>query len=267
MVTPSIAPKTIDDVILSLQRTLEISPMCPSRSFTGCTITPKGMIVLVDWDYDQMIMASENGSLVIKNNISSQPVDVSCIDDKTFAISYNVYPSKIGIINLSSAPQENKIGTTNMFYGITNRQGRLIYCSRGKGIQSVDFIGNNACTIVEGREMLDWSYVAASGDKLYHTDPTTNTVTCYNITGEKGWEYKDDSILQNIRGVTTDQADNAYVASLGNDSIVVISTDGKHARRLLGKEDGLIQPCGIYIDKTRNNMLVSCFNVHMYKVS
>ncbi|CAC5411426.1 unnamed protein product [Mytilus coruscus] len=94
--------------------------------------------------------------------------------------------------------------------------------------------------------------------KVNFTNPATSTVTCYNITGEKVWQYNDETVLNGIRGVTTLQGDNVYVASYGNNSIVVMSPDGKYARRLVGEEDGLNQPHGIYLDKTRNNLLISC---------
>ncbi|VDH93176.1 Hypothetical predicted protein [Mytilus galloprovincialis] len=117
--------------------------------------------------------------------------------------------------------------------------------------------------------MSSLNHVTASGGKLYHTNFTNDTVTCYTITGEKVWEYNDKSVLQDTCGVTTDKDANVYVASYGNNNIVVISPDGKHTKRLEGTDDGLYQPHGIYLDKASNHLLVACYNgtVHMYRVS
>ncbi|XP_063434348.1 E3 ubiquitin-protein ligase TRIM71-like [Mytilus trossulus] len=271
LVKPSVEKKRINDINLSLHRKLKIPELNILSMFTGCTITPTGKIVLVDWNHHNVFILSENESLECKINVSNQPVDVTCIDDKTIAITFNYTygPYKIETINISSKQKEKEIETSNCCYGITNEQGRLVFYSLGKGIQSVDFSGKDHSTIVKEPKMSDWNYVTVSGGKLYHTNRSTDTVTCYTITGEQIWEYSDKSFLKNICGVTTDKDANVYVASYGNHSIVVISQDGKHARRLIGREDGLSQPWGIYLDKTRNNLLIACYNgdVHMYKVS
>ncbi|XP_063435845.1 uncharacterized protein LOC134716768 [Mytilus trossulus] len=273
LVAPSFEKKTINDIHLSSHRKLKIPDLnlnSPSM-FTGCTITPSGKIVLVDWNFNNVFILSKNESLECKINVSSQPIDVTCIDDKIIAITHNHPdgPLKIETINICSKKKEKDIDISGCCYGITNIHGRIIYCSLSKGIQAVHFSGNDHSTIVEQPMMFEWKYVTASEDKLYHTNRITDIVTCYNTTGEKVWEYNDKSFLKNIRGVTTDNDANVYVASFGNHSIVVISADGKHARRLIRGEDGLSQPCGIYLDKTRNNLLISCNNgdVHMYKVS
>ncbi|CAG2218249.1 unnamed protein product [Mytilus edulis] len=257
LVAPSVEKKTINDINLSSHRKLTISKLNSPSRFTGCTITPSGKIVLVDWINNYVFVLTENESLESKINVSSQPIDVTCIDDKTIAITHS-YPYgsfKIETINISSKQKEKKIRTSNLCYGITNEQGKLIYCTFVivSTFELYPFFGNDC---------------AASGRKLYHTNPSTDTVTCYTITGEKVWEYGDKTVLKNIRGVTTDNDNNVYVASLGNNSIVVISPDGKHARRLVGNDDNLHQPHGIYFDKTRNNLLISCYNgdVHIFKV-
>ncbi|XP_071168475.1 uncharacterized protein [Mytilus edulis] len=274
LVAPSVEKKTINDINVSSHRKLKLPELLnyPSR-FTGCTITTAGRIVLVDWNYNHVFVLNENESLECKIDVSFQPLDVTCIDDNTIAITHNYSPFELEIINISSKQKERQIRNSNACYGITKRQGRLIYCLKGTGIQSVDSFGENASTLVttlvKQPKMSDWNYVAASKDKLYHTDTRTDTVTCYTISGEKIWEYNDKSVLDDIRGVITDKDANVYVASFGNNSIVIISSDGGEAKCLIGKYDGLNQPHGIYLDKARNNLLISCYNgdVHMYKVS
>lgn len=269
LVTASSTKRTIDDINFSSHRKIKIPELNLQSRFTGCTITPSGNIILVDWNYNTVFVLNENESLKFKKRFPCRLVDVCCIDDTTIAISHLCFTTQIEILNISSEQKEIPIRTSNECYGITNEQGRLIYCLKKTGIQSVDVSGDDAFNVVKQPRMSKWNYVTASGDKLYHTNPTTDTVTCYNITGEKIWEYNDKSVLKDIYGVTTDKDANVYVASRGNDSIVVLSSDGKHARRITGKEDGLNQPHGIYLDKTGINLLISCYNgeVHMYNVS
>jgi DNA-binding beta-propeller fold protein YncE len=47
-----------------------------------------------------------------------------------------------------------------------------------------------------------------------------------------------------------------YVASLDNNSVVVISPDGKRCRTVLGKSDGIDRPTAICFDKVKNNLVV-----------
>jgi DNA-binding beta-propeller fold protein YncE len=49
---------------------------------------------------------------------------------------------------------------------------------------------------------------------------------------------------------------NVYVASLKNNSVVVISPDGKRCRTVLGDSDGIYQPLAICFDKVKNNLVV-----------
>jgi DNA-binding beta-propeller fold protein YncE len=49
---------------------------------------------------------------------------------------------------------------------------------------------------------------------------------------------------------------NVYVASRGNDSVVVISPDGKRYRIVLGESNGIYKPLTIYFDKVKHNLVV-----------
>jgi hypothetical protein len=45
-----------------------------------------------------------------------------------------------------------------------------------------------------------------------------------------------------------DKDSNVYVASLDNNSVVVISPDGKRCRTVLGESAGIDKPTAIYFD-------------------
>lgn len=269
LVAPSIRTKIIDDVHISSHKKLKIPGEDIQRRLIGCTISPTGKVILADWNYHTVLVFHEDESLKFEIITQTPPFDVSFIDENIIAVSHgDRAPFNIELINITSGQKEKQIKISKKCHGITNEQERIIYCSKGNDILSVDFSGNNAFTVVEQPEMSDLNHVTASRGKLYHTNSTNDTVTCYKITGEKVWEYNDKSVLKAIRGVTTDKDANVYVACKGNNSIVVISPDGKQARRLVGKEDGLNQPYGIYFDKAKNNLLIACYNgtAHMYKV-
>ncbi|VDI66257.1 Hypothetical predicted protein [Mytilus galloprovincialis] len=88
--------------------------------------------------------------------------------------------------------------------------------------------------------------------------PSTPIVTCCSLTREKMWEYK-DQLVSSPRGIDVDKNLNIYIASNGNNSVVVLSPDGKQARKLLGKDDGIGRPFGLAFDVKKENLLVVNF--------
>ena len=85
---------------------------------------------------------------------------------------------------------------------------------------------------------------------------------------DKIWELQDVAIIREPFGVAVDRDLNVYVASRSNNSVVVISPDGKRCRRVLGNSDGIDQPYAIYFDKVKSNLVVCNYNgtVFLYKV-
>lgn len=79
------------------------------------------------------------------------------------------------------------------------------------------------------------------------------------MSGDKILEHNDKSILKKPIGVCFDKSSNICVASNGN-TINIISFEGNFARCILGKEDGINRPFGIYINIERYNLFVSSFD-------
>ncbi|CAG2206650.1 unnamed protein product [Mytilus edulis] len=240
------------------KKKIEISKEENGIGITGCTIMPSGKIIFVDQYNDRLVIHNDNGLFVCAIPVSHHPLDVTCIDENTVAVTHNAKPYHIEIINIVNKKIVNKIKTSNQCYGITNENERLIYYEVGSGIQIADVKSESTATTVvkvDGEHI--WNYVTTSKGKIYHTKYESGTVTCYTVTGHKVWEYTDESILKSVHGVAVDNDSNVYVVSNENDSIVVLSPDGKHARRLLTNENGIQQPYGIYFDKGRNILMVT----------
>lgn len=250
--------KTINDINLTSLKQFEVSKGKKRIAIAGCTIMPSGNIVLVDQNNDRLVIHNDNGLFVFEIPVSHWPVDVACIDETTVAVTHNGMPYHIEIINILNKKIVNQIETSNQCYGISNEKGRLIYNENGSGIQTIDVNNESTATTVvkvDGKHI--WNYVTTSKDRIYHTKSESDTVTCYTVTGQNVWEYKDESILESVHGVAVDNDSNVYVVSNGNNSIVVLSPDGKHARRLLERQNGIQCPCGIFFDIGRNVLLVT----------
>ncbi|CAG2201144.1 unnamed protein product [Mytilus edulis] len=231
-------PKTINDINLTLLTRFEISKGRTGLEISGCTILPSRKMVFVDRSNHSLVIHNENGVFESEILVLQCPVDVTGIDENTVAVTHNSEPYHIKVIDFANKKVVKKIKTSSICYGITNTEGRLIFYTFGSGIQAVDVTDESiVTTVVNDYEYSFWNYVTSSKDKIYRTDLYDRTVTCYTVTGQKVWEYEDETMLKWIRGVTDDNDSNVYIVS--NNSVDVLSPDGKKVRQLLGNEMGL----------------------------
>ena len=128
------------------------------------------------------------------------PCDVTYLDDRTVAVS--TY-SGIEIINIDTKKTERRINTDQWCSGITYQNGVLLWCERQRGIVMMKLSDDRITTLVKQSKVHSDCYITTY-NKIYQTNPNTNTVTCYTIKGDKLWEYKDESLLKDPHGVTVD---------------------------------------------------------------
>lgn len=121
----------INDVEMTLTGKLEFTGV------TGCSFSSTEDTFLVDYAKRRLLIL--NGDRTLKNDIllsNQKPVNVTCIDNKTVAVSFQ-YSNKIQIINILTKTIENWIKTTNNCYGISYSDGHLFNCEAVTGIQKV----------------------------------------------------------------------------------------------------------------------------------
>ena len=253
-ITPPVRNVSIHDINLVLLRKKE--RLCDL--ITGCTITPNGKFIFADYGKKGLHILNEDwtsDNLDVELPSISNAYDVTCIDDTRLGISTGM-SQQISIINIASKKTETIIITSDLCYGITQNEGSLLFCEKSKGISRVQLSDNSISLLFKQERFPDCTYVIASGDNLYHTNHTTKTVSCHKINGEKLWEFQDVVLIREPRGVAVDRDLNVYVVSTGNNSVVVISPDGKRCRKVLGKSDGINKPWAICFDKVKNNLVV-----------
>ncbi|CAC5395552.1 unnamed protein product [Mytilus coruscus] len=120
-----VPPKTINDIKMTLKRKFEFTTV------TGCSFSSKGDIFLVDYANKRLLDLKEDGTLKKGISLSNQhPSDVTCIDDKTVAVSFP-YSNQIQIINILPKTIERMVKTTSYCHGICYRDGHLLYCNNG----------------------------------------------------------------------------------------------------------------------------------------
>ena len=250
--------KSINDIKLTLHTTINIPKVKGNNAITGCIVSPNGKIIFVNYyPNPRLVILNEDGTLDKELTcLLGNPFDVTCLDDTTVAVStYN----GIEIININSTKTERRIKSSKLCYGITHHNGVLLWCEYQRGIQMMKLSDDRVTTLVKQSNLSYNSYITACGDKIYQTNRAISTVTCCTIKGEKLWEFKDESVLKDPRGVTVDNNSNVYVTSYSSNKVVVLEPDGRQGRQLISSEDGLNSPTGLYFDKSKNCLLVTNF--------
>jgi DNA-binding beta-propeller fold protein YncE len=213
-------------------------------------------MIFVDYtSYRRLAILNKDGTLdkVITCSLGS-PFDVTCLDDTTVAVSTSI---DIEIINIDSTKTERHIKTSNLCHGIKHHNEVLLWCEQQRGIEMMKLSDGRVTTLVKQSKLPSNSYITTCGDKIYLTNCITSTVTCYTIKGEKLWEFKDESVLNDPHGVTVDNNSNVYVTSYSSSKVVVLELDGRQGRQLISSEDGLNGSTGLYFDKSKNSLLVT----------
>ncbi|XP_063400225.1 E3 ubiquitin-protein ligase TRIM71-like [Mytilus trossulus] len=232
----------------------------------GCCVTTKGEFVFTNYDKeeeDTLTVLTTNGEVSFQINFSKsyRSFDVVCVDDTTVAVSSGFSDEKPGIcfLNLISRKLIKFIALPDSPYGITYDGKSLICGVINKDIHVIS-CADYSITTIPNTALCGLSYISCFDDKIFLTNPDQHIVTCYLYTGEKVWEFRDETILRDPWGITTDNKGNIVVAGYSSRNVVVISNDGKQCEQLLSFLDVnniLNTPEAIFFDNARKQLLVT----------
>ena len=257
-IAPPVRNVSINDINMVLLRKKERL----SSKITGCTITPNGKFIFADGGKKGLRILNEDwtsDNLEVELPAIPNSFDVTCIDDTRLGISTGEY-KQISFMDIVAKRTIAMTYTSNWCYGITQNERSLLFCEESEGISRVQLYGHSTSLLIKQEKFPYQTYVVTSGDNIYHTNNTTNTVSCHKINRDKLWEFQDVAIIREPHGIAVDRDLNVYVVSKGNNSVVVISPDGKRCRTMLGKSDGINNPWAICFDKVKNNLVVCNYN-------
>ncbi|XP_071145304.1 uncharacterized protein [Mytilus edulis] len=244
--------KSINAIKLKLVHTIKLY-----ADVTGCCFLPDGKIVLCDRSVKNLVQILNQHCILIFE-VSMSPYfafDVTCIDDKTVAVSSdNPNQTQINIIDVETRARRS-ITAADKCYGITHKDGSLMVCVEGKGVQNVN-IQNGKNTSLIPCDLGSCCYIVTSDTKLYYTNTKKHTVTCCDKRGNIIWTFKDENVLQDPRGIAVDNVGNVYTVSYSQHALIVLSADGQHSRHLLSKDNGLVNPFAVAYDKIQNRICV-----------
>jgi DNA-binding beta-propeller fold protein YncE len=250
-------PMSVENIQLNLKQKINIK----GTIIRGCSLLPDGKMVFSCYSSDTVRFINTEGieSFQIgKDKTGSCTYDTVYIkDNNSVAVSSGSSTAKrcITIIDIESKKVMTTIPMDTYIYGMAVKGRTIYHCAGHKGLKMLNLSDRSVSDII-GSNMSYVTCVTTSGDKLYYTNPNTNTVTCCDLHGATLWEFKDNCVLQYPHGISVDNDGNVYVVCYYSNSVVVISPDGQRHNKLLSSKDGLSYPYVLDYDKSTNRLLV-----------
>ncbi|XP_071121279.1 uncharacterized protein [Mytilus edulis] len=255
MVT-KVPSRSFENINLNLQQTVNI--LSKYTDTCGIYLLPDGRMVFCRLGNCIIIVLNANGSLDFEVTLPSSSFDVAYItEDNTLAVSSGgSYVHCIYIIDMQNKKIKKTIPVHGWIYGITYDGSRIIYSGLNIGIRMINLNDETISDIVRD-EIPPNCYVATFGDKLFTTNPKTNTVKCYDLQGKIQWTFQDRYVLCTPGGISVDNSGNIYVVGRSSNNLIMISPDGKQHRQLLCGSEGLSEPRAIHFSRERNILIVA----------
>ena len=254
MVAELSPPMSVENIQLNLKQKINIKGF----NIRGCSLLPDGRMVFSCYSTSIVRFINKEGieSFQISKDKTGSFDTVYIKDTNSVAVSSGYGDNAcIDIIDIESKKVMTTISMDTFIIGMAVRGRTIYYCAKHKGLKMLNLSDRSVSDIISSN-MSNVCYVATSGDKLYYTNTNTNTVTCCDLHGTTQWEFKDNRVLQDLRGISVDNDGNVYVVGCYTNNVVAISPDGQRHRQLLASKDGVSHPCVLDYDKSTNRLLV-----------
>jgi DNA-binding beta-propeller fold protein YncE len=254
MVAELSPPMSVENIQLNLKQKINIKGF----NIRGCSLLPDGRMVFSCYSTSIVRFINKEGieSFQISKDKTGSFDTVYIKDTNSVAVSSGYGDNAcIDIIDIESKKVMTTISMDTFIIGMAVRGRTIYYCAKHKGLKMLNLSDRSVSDIISSI-MSNVCYVATSGDKLYYTNTNTNTVTCCDLHGTTQWEFKDNRVLQDLRGISVDNDGNVYVVDCYTNNVVAISPDGQRHRQLLASKDGVSHPCVLDYDKSTNRLLV-----------
>ncbi|CAC5358059.1 unnamed protein product [Mytilus coruscus] len=254
------------NVISKVADNIEIEPFLLKRltvpkdmktlSIYACCILPDGKFVILDHYKKRLLLFSNDGIFIRKVVMFKQiPVDACFVRNNTVAVTLGFHCQA----TLVDIPKNKIIQTIKLHhgcYGVASDSETLVICSYDNRCTTLNLI-DMSHTILEGMEGV--RRISLFQGNIYGTNCRGNKVYCYKSTGELMWTFQHHDIesIEGIEGITLDMNGFVYISSYGNNSVVVVSSDGKNCKTILSEADGILRPTGIDINRETGIMIVS----------
>ncbi|VDI61562.1 Hypothetical predicted protein [Mytilus galloprovincialis] len=245
-----------DQIKPSLLKKLTIPKDMKFLNILACLILSDGKVIILDYNKKQLLLFSDDGFFIKKVvTFREYPLDACVVIDNTVAVLLGS-ANKTALVDVEENKIIQKVELFHYCYGVASDGRNLIISSDDNKIIKVNLDDMSQTIFKKGVEEL--YYIALFQGIITGTTSFQNEICCCKSTGEPLWTFQPQDIAE-PGGLTIDKHGYVHIASCRNNSIVVLSPDGKTCKTILSEDDGIKSPWGIDINKEKGLMVVSSF--------
>ncbi|VDI16219.1 Hypothetical predicted protein [Mytilus galloprovincialis] len=245
----------IEDIKPSLLKRLKIHKDMNTLCILACRILPDGKFIILDYFNNQLLLLSNDGIFIRKVfTFTSTPYDSCFVRNNTVAVSLGEV-KQTTLVDIEKNRIIQTIKLSHGCFGVASDGETLVISSRNWRCTRINLI-DMSYTVLEGMEKV--GYISIFQGNIYGIKYCDNKVCCFTSIGEPLWTCHHQDIDQPL-GITLDNNGFVYIVSLGKNSIVVVSPDGKTCKTILSAADGINHPYGIDINRKTGIIIVSSF--------
>ncbi|VDI03042.1 Hypothetical predicted protein [Mytilus galloprovincialis] len=244
---------SIEQIKPSNLRRLTIPEDRKSSNINACIILPddQNLILYSRFNKSHLLLFSNDG-MFIKEVVAFKgySFNTCLVRANTVAVTLEL-ENKTALVDVEKNEIIKTIKLSHFCKGLASDGQMFVISSSEKS--TVVNLRNKSHTILEGVRA---NCVALFQGNIYGSLHKAKQVNCYTSTGEPLWTFQNQDIVS-PRELALDNNGFVYIASSGNNSIVVISPDGKTCKTILSEADGINQPHAIDINRETGMMIVS----------
>ncbi|XP_052097532.1 uncharacterized protein LOC127732530 isoform X6 [Mytilus californianus] len=243
----------IEQIKPSLLTRLTTPKDMKTLSIVACRILPDGKFIILDCNKKQLLLFSKDGIFIrIVVTFTQNPCDACFFRNDTVAVSLG-YANQTTLVDIEKNKIIQTINLSHDCYGVASDGETFVICTTDRQSTRVN-LNDMSHTILEGMEGVE--RISLFQGNVYWTISSENKVCCLKSTGEPLWTFQHQDIDIPV-GITLDMNGFVYIVSSRNNSVVVVSPDGKTCKTILSEADGIECPYQIDINKETRIMIVS----------
>ncbi|XP_071165938.1 uncharacterized protein [Mytilus edulis] len=243
----------VEQIKPSLLTRLTISKDIKFLSISACLILPDGKFIILNGNRKQLLLFSNDGIFIRKVvTFTERPYDGCLVMNNTVAVALGQGNQTV-LVDVDRSKIIQSIKLTHNCFGVASDGKNLVIRNVGSQCTTVN-LSDMSQTIIEGMGAM--YCISLFQGNIYGTNDSANKLCCYKVTGELLWTFQHQDIARPL-GLTLDKNGFVYIASAGNNSIVVVSPDGKICKTILSDADGIKDPYAIDINRETGFMIVS----------
>lgn len=246
----------IEQINPSLLRTLTVPDEIRPIDVNACRILPDGNFLILNQYQNQLLLFTHDGIFTgTVVTLNERANDVCLVRNDKVAVAFTSCKSnQTSLFDIEKNEITKTIELSHDCSAVTSDGQILVIssvCTKNSTIVNLDDMTHKNFEGVWGNR------ISLFKENIYCTDYKGDKIRCYKRTGTLLWTFVHNEISY-PSGLALDINGFVYIASSENNTIVVVSPDGKTSKTIKSNADGVITPTGIDINRGTGIMIVSC---------